>query len=149
MTSLIEKRLTSCEVFIYLSQKRHFPYIPYQHYYTLHSVPTLLYITFRTNIIIHYIPYQPYYTTLFQIHNFVWESSSYFMTPPCCFLNLHFEKNARFLYLQWIAAVLEDPLPEGEFEEVLKNGIILCKLMNKLAPNSVPKFKEKVNTTFP
>ena len=37
-------------------------YIPYQPYYTLHSVPTLLYITFRTNIIIHYIPCQHYYT---------------------------------------------------------------------------------------
>ena len=38
---------------------------------------------------------QPYYTTLFQIHNFVLEPSTYFMTPPCCFLFLHFEKNAR------------------------------------------------------
>ena len=39
---------------------------------------------------------------------------------------------------------MEEPLPEGDFSEVLQNGVILCKLMNKLAPGSVKKFKEKV-----
>ena len=45
--------------------------------------------------------------------------------------------------LEWISAVLEDPLPEGDFADVLKNGVVLCKLMNKIKPNSIPKFKEK------
>ena len=79
--------------------------------------------------------------------------------------------------LDWIEAVLGDPLPEGDFEEVLniqqiinkkntlnwinvgvchfhgsfnvfdlqvlKNGVILCKLMNKISPGAIPKFKEK------
>jgi len=32
---------------------------------------------------------------------------------------------------------------EGDFADILKNGVILCRLMNKIAPNSIPKFKEK------
>ena len=46
--------------------------------------------------------------------------------------------------LDWIEAVMGEPLPEGNFEEVLKTGVILCKLMNKIQPDSVKKFKEKV-----
>ena len=46
--------------------------------------------------------------------------------------------------LDWIQAVMGEPLPEGDFAEVLKNGVILCKLMNKIQPDSVKKFKEKV-----
>merc|ERR1712061_828220 len=45
--------------------------------------------------------------------------------------------------LDWIAAVMGEPLPEGDFAEVLKNGVVLCKLMNKIQPESVKKFKEK------
>eukprot|EP00090_Calanus_glacialis_P012988 TRINITY_DN2161_c0_g1_i2.p1 TRINITY_DN2161_c0_g1~~TRINITY_DN2161_c0_g1_i2.p1 ORF type:complete len:171 (-),score=56.02 TRINITY_DN2161_c0_g1_i2:122-634(-) len=45
--------------------------------------------------------------------------------------------------LEWIEAVMEEPLPEGDFAEVLQNGVVLCKLINKLAPGSVKKFKEK------
>jgi len=45
--------------------------------------------------------------------------------------------------LQWVAAVLGEPLPPAEFGEVLKDGVILCKLINKLQPGSVKKFKEK------
>merc|ERR1712059_117505 len=43
----------------------------------------------------------------------------------------------------WIGAVMGEPLPEGDFAEVLKNGVVLCKLMNKIQPESVKKFKEK------
>ena len=41
--------------------------------------------------------------------------------------------------LQWIAAIVGEPLPNGSFEDVLKDGVILCKLMNKLAPGSCKK----------
>jgi len=44
--------------------------------------------------------------------------------------------------LEWIEAVLEEPLPKGDFEEVLKNGVVLCKMMNKISPGSVAKFKQ-------
>merc|ERR1711973_908117 len=45
--------------------------------------------------------------------------------------------------MDWIGAVMGEPLPEGDFAEVLKNGVVLCKLMNKIQPESVKKFKEK------
>ena len=37
------------------------------------------------------------------------------------------------------------PLPSGDFGEILKDGVVLCKLMNKLQPGSIKKFKEKVD----
>ena len=45
---------------------------------------------------------------------------------------------------KWVEAVMGEPLPSGDFGEVLKDGVVLCKLMNKLQPGSVKKFKEKV-----
>ncbi|XP_050084233.1 myophilin isoform X1 [Anopheles aquasalis] len=45
--------------------------------------------------------------------------------------------------LQWIGEVLGEPLPAGPYEDVLKDGIVLCKLINKLAPGSVKKIQER------
>merc|ERR1719195_2566140 len=45
--------------------------------------------------------------------------------------------------LKWIEAVLDEKLPEGDFADVLQNGVVLCRLMNKIKPDSVKKFKEK------
>jgi len=44
--------------------------------------------------------------------------------------------------MDWIEAVMGEPLPKGEYEEVLKNGVVLCKLMNKISPGAIAKFKE-------
>lgn len=45
---------------------------------------------------------------------------------------------------EWMETVLGAKFPPGEtYEDALKDGIILCKLMNKLSPNSIPK----INTT--
>jgi len=44
--------------------------------------------------------------------------------------------------LAWIEAVLGERLPAGPYEEVLRDGTILCRLMNKL----IPGYITKVNT---
>lgn len=41
--------------------------------------------------------------------------------------------------LKWCAAVSGEEIPNGAYEDVLKNGVILCKVMNKLLPGSIPK----------
>ncbi|ODN02425.1 Muscle-specific protein 20 [Orchesella cincta] len=43
----------------------------------------------------------------------------------------------------WVAEVLGEPLPPGQFEDVFKDGVVLCHLINKLAPNSVKKIQAK------
>lgn len=43
----------------------------------------------------------------------------------------------------WIEAVLGEKLPPGNYEDILKDGVILCKLINKLAPGSVKKIQAK------
>jgi len=43
----------------------------------------------------------------------------------------------------WIETVIGEHFPPVAFEEALRNGIILCKLMNRLAPGIIPK----INTT--
>ncbi len=40
--------------------------------------------------------------------------------------------------------MLDEPMPEGDYAEILKNGVILCRLMNKINPTAIIKFKEKV-----
>ena len=55
---------------------------------------------------------------------------------------------ASVVCMQWVQTVMEEPLPSGDFGDVLKDGVVLCKLMNKLQPGSVKKFKEKVCDIF-
>jgi len=43
----------------------------------------------------------------------------------------------------WIEAVLGTKLPAGNYEDVLKDGVILAQLINKLMPGSI----SKINTT--
>ena len=43
--------------------------------------------------------------------------------------------------LKWIEAVIGEKLPAGPYEDILKDGVVLCKLMNKIAPGSIKKYK--------
>ncbi|XP_076349589.1 myophilin-like [Tachypleus tridentatus] len=45
--------------------------------------------------------------------------------------------------LQWIEAILGQKLPPGSFDDVLRDGVILCNLMNKLMPGCI----QKINTS--
>ncbi|KAK0079955.1 hypothetical protein PV326_008448 [Microctonus aethiopoides] len=45
--------------------------------------------------------------------------------------------------LAWIEAVLGEKLPKGDYEDILKDGVVLCQLINKLAPGSVKKIQTK------
>ncbi len=44
----------------------------------------------------------------------------------------------------WIEAVLDQKLPMSSYEAVLKDGVVLCKLMNKIKPGSVRNFKTSI-----
>nr|CAD7409666.1 unnamed protein product [Timema cristinae] len=45
--------------------------------------------------------------------------------------------------LQWIEDVLGEKLPSGQYEDILKDGVVLCNLINKIAPGSVKKIQTK------
>lgn len=45
--------------------------------------------------------------------------------------------------LTWIEDVLGEKLPKGDYEDILKDGVILCQLINKIAPGSVKKIQSK------
>lgn len=45
--------------------------------------------------------------------------------------------------LSWIEAVLGEKLPSSNYEDVLRDGVILCQLINKIAPGSVKKIQTK------
>lgn len=42
---------------------------------------------------------------------------------------------------EWLQAVVGEPFPEGSFQEALKDGIYLCKVISQLNPD----YKVKVN----
>ncbi|CAL4121691.1 unnamed protein product [Meganyctiphanes norvegica] len=43
--------------------------------------------------------------------------------------------------MAWVEAVLGEKLPAGNFEDVFRDGVILCNLINKIAPDSVKKIQ--------
>lgn len=45
--------------------------------------------------------------------------------------------------LEWIEQVLGEKLPAGNYEDILKDGVILCQLINKIVPGSVKKIQTK------
>ena len=52
--------------------------------------------------------------------------------------DLKLEREAK----EWLQAVVGEPFPAGSFHEALKDGVYLCKAINKLAPGSVPKINQ-------
>lgn len=40
---------------------------------------------------------------------------------------------------RWIETVIGERFPPVAYEEALRDGIILCKLMNRLAPGIIPR----------
>jgi hypothetical protein len=45
---------------------------------------------------------------------------------------------------EWMEAILGEKFPAGKsYEDALKDGILLCKLMNKLQPGIIPKITTK------
>jgi len=45
--------------------------------------------------------------------------------------------------LQWIEAVLDSKFPNKPFEDILKDGVVLCRLMNAISPGSIKKIQER------
>jgi len=45
--------------------------------------------------------------------------------------------------LAWIEGVIGEKLPSGNYEDILKDGVVLCQLANKLVPGSVKKIQTK------
>lgn len=45
--------------------------------------------------------------------------------------------------LEWIFAILGEPVPKGDYEDILKDGVVLCKLANKMTPGSIKKIQER------
>lgn len=44
---------------------------------------------------------------------------------------------------EWIESILGSKFPAGQlYEDVLKDGVVLCRLINKIKPNLVPKINE-------
>jgi hypothetical protein len=44
---------------------------------------------------------------------------------------------------EWIESVLGEKFPAGAaYEDVLKDGQVLCRVMNKLKPNAIPKIND-------
>ena len=42
--------------------------------------------------------------------------------------------------LEWIHEVIGEKVPEGvTYEEILKDGVVLCKFMNKVKPGAIDK----------
>lgn len=45
--------------------------------------------------------------------------------------------------LTWIENVLGEKLPNQPYEDVLRDGVVLCNLINKISPGSVKKIQTK------
>ncbi len=53
-----------------------------------------------------------------------------------------YDRNLESAAKNWLQSVVGEPFPSGSFHEALKDGVYLCKAINKLSPGSV----KKINT---
>lgn len=44
--------------------------------------------------------------------------------------------------LQWINELTGETIPKGTYEEVLRDGVLICKLMEKIQPGSIGKINQ-------
>ncbi|RWS04179.1 muscle-specific protein 20-like protein [Dinothrombium tinctorium] len=58
------------------------------------------------------------------------------------------DANVEMQILSWIGQVLGEKVPTGPYEDVLSDGTLLCRVMNKLKPGSIPKINESGSTHF-
>lgn len=50
---------------------------------------------------------------------------------------------------EWIEAILGEKFPAGKlYEDVLRDGVVCCNLINKIKPNSVPKVNDSGASSF-
>lgn len=48
--------------------------------------------------------------------------------------------NVEQALLTWVFENIDEKVPEGvSYEETLKDGVVLCKLMNKIKPGAIDK----------
>lgn len=45
--------------------------------------------------------------------------------------------------LTWVFDVLGEKVPSGAYEDILKDGQVLCRLANKLTPGAIKKIQER------
>lgn len=61
--------------------------------------------------------------------------------PDACYIQIAGKRDPALEgeVLAWIEAIVGEKLTAGSFEDVLRDGVVLCKLIEKLQPGSVPK----------
>lgn len=69
------------------------------------------------------------------------------VTTGLQFLNAEKHLGERNKYVEseialWIEAVLNDPIPPKDFDDLLRDGVLLCRVMNTLKPGCVSKIQK-------
>lgn len=60
-------------------------------------------------------------------------------------LTQHIGKRDKFVESEialWVEAMLDDCIPPKPFDELFKDGVLLCRVMNVLQPGAVPKIQK-------
>lgn len=49
---------------------------------------------------------------------------------------------------EWIESIIGEKFPAGQYEDFLRDGVVVCKLINKIKPNSIAKINESGASSF-